>query len=191
MDIPSKSEHAIQFITNVGLITSNGPYGNDIMASEWTHHISYSPGLIMVCIGHGKTTEKNIRKTKEFGVNLASIDQNVIASISGNNHGYEVDKIKVLEDLGFKFSRAKKINTLMVEGSALQAECKLIKTVKAGDHTLFIGEVVELYPLTEKEPLAYHKGKFWKLGNNINKPEQKVLDKIKETIEKHRKDDSK
>ena len=38
-----------QFITNVGLITSNGPAGLDIMSAEWTHHwrgIFYSFGCI-------------------------------------------------------------------------------------------------------------------------------------------------
>lgn len=37
-----------QFITNIGLITSDGPAGLDIMAAEWTHHISYSPSLIAI-----------------------------------------------------------------------------------------------------------------------------------------------
>ena len=40
----------VQFLTNVGLITSDGPYGPNVMAAEWTHHISYSPGLIAVNI---------------------------------------------------------------------------------------------------------------------------------------------
>jgi len=45
-----------QFLTNVGLITSNGPIGPDIMAAEWTHHISYSPSLIAIKVrGHDAT----------------------------------------------------------------------------------------------------------------------------------------
>ncbi len=26
-----------KFVTNVGLVTSNGPHGQNIMACEWTH----------------------------------------------------------------------------------------------------------------------------------------------------------
>ena len=50
MDLPWGDEISNKFITNVGLITSDGPFGADVMACEWTHHISYSPGLIAVCI---------------------------------------------------------------------------------------------------------------------------------------------
>ena len=52
MDIKYGGPEARRFITNVGLITSNGPLGHNIMACEWTHQVSYSPGLITVCIGH-------------------------------------------------------------------------------------------------------------------------------------------
>ncbi len=50
MNLPWGDEKSNKFVTNVGLITSNGPYGHNIMAAEWTHHISYNPGLIAVCI---------------------------------------------------------------------------------------------------------------------------------------------
>lgn len=50
-----------KFITNVGLITSNGHFGTDVMACEWTHHISYRPGLIAVCIHPDKATHENIK----------------------------------------------------------------------------------------------------------------------------------
>jgi hypothetical protein len=36
-------EGSNKFITNVGLITSNGPFGADVMGCEWTHHVSYNP----------------------------------------------------------------------------------------------------------------------------------------------------
>src|SRR3989344_1725210 len=109
MDLPWGDEKTVQFITNVGLITSTGPYGDNIMAAEWTHHVSYSPGLIAVCIGLNKATLENIRATKEFGVSIAATDQNVIASVAGGSSGKNVDKIKALKELGFKFYRANKI----------------------------------------------------------------------------------
>ncbi len=61
MDLPWGEERTKQFVTNVGIITSNGPYGHDVMACEWTHHISYSPGLIAVCISPMDTTHENIK----------------------------------------------------------------------------------------------------------------------------------
>jgi len=187
MDLPWGEERTKQFVTNVGLITSNGPNGHDIMACEWTHHVSYSPGLIAVCIHRPDATHENIEKTKEFGVNLGASDQNVISSIAGSSHGQDIDKIGALKELGYKFFKAKKIDVLMVEGAAMNAECKLFKQIELGDHTTFVGEVVELYPVKDKEPIVYHAGKYWKLENQITKPTQEERDKIKEVVEKYRK----
>jgi len=186
MDLPWGEERSKQFVTNVGLITSNGPNGHDIMSAEWTHHISYSPGLIAVCINRTDATHENIEKTKEFGVNLCASDQNVLSSIAGGSHGQDVDKIGALKELGYKFFKAKKIDVMMVKGAAMNAECKLFKTLELGDHTTFVGEVVELYPLG-KEPIVYHAGKYWKFVDKISKPPQEELDKIKEVVEKYRK----
>src|SRR3990170_4724695 len=101
MDLPWGDKRTTKFVTNVGLITSNGPIGPNIMAAEWTHHISYSPGLVMVNINaQNNATAVNIQKTKEFGVNIAAADQNIVASIAGGSSGRNVDKIKILKELG-------------------------------------------------------------------------------------------
>ena len=108
MDLPWGEERTKQFVTNVGLITSNGPNGHDIMACEWTHHVSYSPGLIADCINRTDATHENIEKTKQFGVNLAASDQNTLSSVAGGYHGKDYDKIAALKELGYKFFKAKK-----------------------------------------------------------------------------------
>ncbi len=186
MDIPWGSDGAKKFVTNVGLITSTGPFGDNIMAAEWTHHVSYSPALIAVCLHEMDTTTQNILKTKEFGVNLAAQDQNVLSSVSGGSHGKDVDKIKVLKDLGFRFYKGKKIKAFMVEGASLNAECKVIFSKTLGDHVMFVGEVQEVN-ISEKESLIYHGGKYFKAGENIPRPQQEEMDKIKQLVEKYKK----
>ena len=187
MDMPWGSDPAKKFVTNVGLITSNGPHGDNIMSAEWTHQVSYQPGLILISLKTSEATCDNIIKSREFGVNLSSQNQNVLASIAGGSSGKNVNKIEALKELGFKFFRAKKINALMVEGAALNAECKLVNKIEAGDHVAFIGEAVEVYPVTAKEPLVYHGQKFWKFGENIPWPSENEMNKIKTIVEKHTK----
>ncbi|MEK6867468.1 MAG: flavin reductase, partial [Nanoarchaeota archaeon] len=106
MDLAFGDEKTKKFITNVGLITTNGSYGYNIMACEWTHHISYSPGLIAICLGPKCATLSNIRTSKEFGISIAAKDQNLLSSVVGNNSGKTVDKIKIAKELGYKFSKA-------------------------------------------------------------------------------------
>lgn len=186
MNLPSNDPRTRKFVTNVGLITSNGPYGQNVMAAEWTHHISYAPSLMMVCIGNFKATFINIKESREFGINLAAIDQNAIASIAGNNSGKDVDKIKVLKELGVEFYKASSINTLMVKGAAMNAECKLKEFIDIGDHPLFIGEVVTI-SANEKAALLYHGGKYWNLGEQIHKPKEEVLVKFDKLIKMYKK----
>jgi flavin reductase (DIM6/NTAB) family NADH-FMN oxidoreductase RutF len=185
MDLPWGDERCKKFITNVGLVTSNGPNGENIMACEWTHHISYSPGLIAVCLRSGKATHENISETKEFGVSITATDQSIMASVAGGSSGKDVDKIRALEELGFKFCKAKKINTLMVEGAVVNIECKLVEKLDLGSHTMFVGEVQEATLNDGKEPLAYHGGKYFKIGEQIGKPSEDVLQKIKELVKKY------
>jgi flavin reductase (DIM6/NTAB) family NADH-FMN oxidoreductase RutF len=187
MDLAWGDEITNQFITNVGLITSNGKYGNNIMACEWTHHVSYSPGLIAVCINPKDATHSNISETMEFGVNLTSIEQNVLTSVSGGNSGKDVDKISALKELGFRFFKAKKINVLMVEDAVVNLECKLFKKIELGDHSMFVGEIVEIYPYKNKTPLVYHGQKYWKLGERLSKPSQEELQKINMIVARHKK----
>ncbi len=179
-------DERLQTVTGVGLITSNGKHGNNIMAAEWTHHVSYDPGLIAVHIGPHKATAQNIVETKEFGVSIASEEQNILSSIAGGQSGKDYDKIAALKELGYGFYKAKKIDVMMVKGAATNAECKLVDTIKMGDHTMFIGEVVSLIGTSEK-PIIYHHGKYWKTGEQVMKPSKDELDKIKEIIEKHKK----
>ena len=46
MDLPWDDHRSNKFATTIGLITSDGPNKQNIMASEWTHHLSHRPGLI-------------------------------------------------------------------------------------------------------------------------------------------------
>ena len=175
-----------KFITNVGLVTSNGPHGYNIMACEWTHFVSFAPALITVCIRPNHATQKNILKTKEFGVNLCATDQNVVSSIAGNYSGKSVDKIAFLKELGISFYKAQTIDALMVEGSCLNAECKLIKYVDVGDHPLLIGEMEQI-KINDKKPLSYFEGKYHEVGPEIPKPPDATRAKIEKLAKKYSK----
>ncbi|OIO21454.1 hypothetical protein COV61_05225 [Candidatus Micrarchaeota archaeon CG11_big_fil_rev_8_21_14_0_20_47_5] len=190
MDLGWGNPKAGKFATSPGLITSSGINGQNIMAAEWTYYVSFSPALISVHIGGGlsdKATSENITKSKEFGVNIASEEQSIICSIAGASSGREVDKISLLKELGVEFYPAKKINALMLSGSALNAECRLLESRVLGDHTAFIGEVLEIESNPLKKPLLYSFGKYYSLGEQIAKPEKKMIERIEELEKKYRK----
>jgi len=190
MDLGWGNPKASKWATNIGLITSDGPNGPNIMAAEWTFYLSYSPAMISVHIGGGETgkaTAENIMKSREFGVSLAASDQNVISSIAGGSSGRDVDKISLLKEMGFGFYDGRKISAPMVKGAATNAECRLKEIKVTGDHTMFIGEVVEIDSDASKQPLVYSGNKYYSLGEQAGKPEQGVLDRIDQLKAKHTK----
>ncbi|MBI2971826.1 MAG: flavin reductase family protein [Candidatus Aenigmarchaeota archaeon] len=184
MDLPWGDERSLKFITNVGLITSDGPHGPNVMAAEWTHHVSYKPGYIAVCIGSGKATLENITKTKKFGVNITATGQSVMAHVAGNYSGKKTDKIGALKELGFTFYNGEKTGLHMVQGAALNAECKVIKMTTVGDHVMVIGEVLSA-SATDKEPVAYHKGMYWNMETPTAKPSEAERDHMHKIVAKH------
>ena len=92
----------------------------------------------------------------------------------------------MLKELGTEFYKGKKIDTLMVKGAVLNIECKLLKMEKLGDHTMVVGEALEA-SASEKKPLIYHRGKYWHLGKQMQKPPEAVREKISKLVEKYKK----
>jgi flavin reductase (DIM6/NTAB) family NADH-FMN oxidoreductase RutF len=187
MKLPWNDPRSNKFATSIGLITSNGPHGHNIMACEWTHHLSYDPGLVAVSIGPTKTTVENIRASKEFGVNLCANDHSILSSVAGGYSGSKYDKINALKELGFQFYNANKIKTLMVKGASLNMECKLFQEITFGDHIMFIGEAVDAIHNPEKQSLIYHDGKYWSL-QSLTKISQEERERIRKVIDNYRKE---
>lgn len=187
MDLSWDDRRTRQFVTNVGLITSDGPHGPNIMSAEWTHYLSYEPALMAVCIAPSHASHDNIAQNKAFGLNLASVNQTMLASVAGGNTGKEIDKFPVLEALGFTFYPAEHIDVLMVKDAAMNAECKVVKQLELGDHTMFVGEIQSIDADPSIKPLVYHNGKFWRVGEHIEKPNKTTLDTIKKLVEEHTK----
>jgi flavin reductase (DIM6/NTAB) family NADH-FMN oxidoreductase RutF len=143
--------------------------------------------LIAVSLGHTKATIENIRRSKEFGVNLCASDQSVISSVAGGYTGSKYDKITTLKEIGFEFYKAKRINALMVKGAALNIECRADEEFTLGDHITFVGEVVDASNNPDKIRLAYHKGKYWIMKTNLVKPSIEERQRIKKVVEKYSK----
>ena len=75
----------------------------------------------------------------------------------------------------------------MIEGAVLNLECKLFKEIPLGDHTMFVGEVVEASINQDKRPFALHGGRYGQVVHDVQKPSQNDRDKISAVIAKYRK----
>ena len=186
MDLPWDDARTGQFITNVGLITSDGPHGPNIMAAEWTHLVSHEPGLIAVCAARNGATAANAHATRQFGVNLASQPQVAVCQVAGSHSGRDVDKLAALKELGWGFYPGRRIRPLMLRDAALNAECTLVREIELGDHLMLVGEVLEVGDPGDIRPVAFRGGKYCELGRRIPKPAEPELRRVREVVAKHR-----
>ena len=152
------------FATTVGLITTKGTkHGQNVMAAEWTMHVSYDPMLIAIFV-HESPTYWNIEETRVFGVNIASDDQAELVNIAGGYSGTEIDKLALPRT--FEMYRAKHIDVPMIKGCPLNAECRVIVIEKIGDHIMVVGEAVSAKFDEKKFPLIYTRGNYRKLSRS-------------------------
>lgn len=150
------------FATTVGLITTKGSkHGQNVMAAEWTMHVSYEPMLIAIFV-HESPTYWNILETRAFGVNIASDDQAELVNIAGGYSGTEIDKLAL--PCAFQRYRARHIDVPMIKGCSLNAECRVTLIEKMGDHVMVVGEAISAKFDEKKFPLIYTRGNYRKLS---------------------------
>ncbi len=152
------------FATTVGLITTKGTkYGQNVMAAEWTMHVSYDPMLIAIFL-HESPTYWNIEETRVFGVNIASEDQAELVNIAGGYSGTEIDKLALPNT--FESYRAQHIDVPMLQGCSLNAECRVTVIRKMGDHIMVVGKALSAKFDEENLPLIYTRGNYRKLSRS-------------------------
>lgn len=164
--IDSFREAGRYLITSVALITSTGRRGSNVMSAEWTFQVSYRPMRLVVLVRRGEATHANLLENREFGANFLSEEQTSLANLAGHYTGKEVNK---LSSEIFRTHPAKKIQAPLISGCVVTAECNVVQVLETGDHTMFLGEVVEVEFDTEKKPLLYHQRRYWQRGRLIEK----------------------
>lgn len=144
------------FPRGVFIVTASHGKKENGLTATCVIHVSWEPHLVLVAITPKKFTHKLIEKSKAFAVNVVSEKQLSLARYFGSVSGRQEDKFaKVAFEI-------KKTGSPILEDSPAYLDCKVVKTIEAGDHTLFIGKVVEAGVRKNKgKPLKYKKEDFY------------------------------
>ena len=142
------------FATGVTVITVDQEGEVHGMTANAFTSVSLDPPLVLVCVDHRARTHAHLHARKRFGVNVLSNEQQAISEYyarSGETHQHA-------EKAGAIFDRTAH-GTPVLRGALAYLECKLLKSEKAGDHTVFIAEVEEI-EVREGEPLLYFRSEY-------------------------------
>ncbi|MCP5043432.1 MAG: flavin reductase family protein [bacterium] len=125
------------------------PYGLYVLAAEsadgrvaastvnWVTQASFEPPLVAVGVKADSGSHSIIKEAKSFALNVLGRDQQSLAFSFFKAVEREGDTIA-----GEPFSSGSSGAPVFVNALA-SLECKLVDTVEIGDHSLFVGEVVD------------------------------------------------
>jgi len=143
--------------TGVYIITVRSGERINGMTAAWVTQVSFKPKLVVVSIAPARYTHSLIQESGFFCINTLSEDDVELAKKFGFVSGRNEDKFK-----GINYTNALK-GSPIIEGVKAYVECEVVSSVDAGDHTLFIGQVVDAAILKEdSEPLIFKWKKFFK-----------------------------
>ena len=124
---------------------------NGIITVTWMTPTSHVPLLLMTSVGSGgketgdfayRVCYSLINETKEFGLNLPTIELMETIAKVGTTHSDEVDKFA---ETGLTPLASKKISAPLISECFLNVECKVIQQFVTGDHTVFVAEPLAVY----------------------------------------------
>lgn len=112
--------------------------------------VSLDPTLILWSINQKVSSLKAFTEGKGFAVHILSEDQQELCKTFASKN---VDRFGSCSwELSDNFLP-------VIEGARAVLQCNTFKTIEAGDHTILIGEVIDI-SLNEKDPMLYHRRKF-------------------------------
>jgi flavin reductase (DIM6/NTAB) family NADH-FMN oxidoreductase RutF len=152
------------------LISSIGKAGKpNIMTAAWAMPASGSPALMAVSIAPGRHTHTLIEESGEFIINIPPIEIVQAVISCGAFSGRSFDKFKKANLTPIP---GKKVKAPAIRECIGHLECEVDGQLTTGDHTIFVGKILEAYVdmgvFTEagydlkKARTLYHSG-----GNNF------------------------
>ena len=126
--------------------------------------VSLDPPLVLVCVDHTTRTHAHLHARKRFGINVLGENQRAISEYYARP---ERDLEHAEAKAGARFDRTKH-GTPMLHGALAYLECRLHSAEVAGDHTIFIAEVEDVV-VRDGEPLLFFRGKYRKVGEDLEK----------------------
>jgi flavin reductase len=150
------------FATGVTIITVDLEGEVHGMTANAFASVSLDPVLVLVCVDRSARTHAHLHSKKRFGINVLSAGQRAVSEYyarAARTHEHAE------EEAGARFERTKQ-GTPILRGALAFLECRLHSSQEAGDHTIFIAEVEDVV-VREGEPLLFFRGKYQKVGREI------------------------
>jgi flavin reductase (DIM6/NTAB) family NADH-FMN oxidoreductase RutF len=138
------------FASGVTVVTTEHegkPYGLTVASFA---SLSLRPPLVIVCIEKNVRSHEAIAAAGKFGVSILGANQ---ADLSGRFASKSEDKFSGVA------VNAGSSGVPLIAGALCTIECRVHAQFAGGDHSIFVGEVLEIHS-TEGTPLVYYRSSY-------------------------------
>lgn len=122
------------------LVTCRDKGKDNIITVAWHMPTSFNPSLYAISIGKTRFSHDMIRDSRRFCVNFMSADHKAGMAACGTVSGRSADKFK---ESGFGNEECGKIDCPRIKQALGFLECEVVGSHETGDHTVFIGNVLD------------------------------------------------
>ncbi len=139
-----------QFATGITLVTIKNQSGEPAgLIVNSLASVSLEPPLVLFCLGKSSQLHEVFAQVDQCGVNILNTDQ----------RGLVEQFTSPREDRWADVPYSMHFGAPIVQGSLAYIYCNIVSRHDAGDHTIYVGEVVDL-DQGQGEPLLYHNRRF-------------------------------
>ena len=114
--------------------------------------VSLDPPLVLVCVDHAADSHDLIRHSGVFAVNVLEEDE-------GESLSRRFASLEVEEKFVGVAHRAETTGAPVLDAAIAWLDCRVTQEIPAGDHTIFLGEVI-VADAREGQPLVYYRGGY-------------------------------
>jgi flavin reductase (DIM6/NTAB) family NADH-FMN oxidoreductase RutF len=129
----------------------------------WTMLVSSEPAMMAIAVYKGHYSIGAIRHSRCFTISYPSSQMAEAALFFGSHSGRDTKKFAEFKKC--RTSRAKVIDSVLLDDAAANFECRLAWEKKAGDHIIFVGKVVASHINTKRKKRLYTIGAGHKMGS--------------------------
>lgn len=131
------------------------------MSSSWATQVSGVPVLIMAAVDQQHITHQMLVQSQAFALNIVGAQSKHLEDYFYSAAARRPDN---LAPFALEYGRT---GTPLLRDAMATLDCRLVATHPAGDHTLFVGEVVEARVRSADRPLSSQDLPYVYLGGQV------------------------
>jgi flavin reductase (DIM6/NTAB) family NADH-FMN oxidoreductase RutF len=122
------------------IVTGRSKGFDNATTLSWHTPISMQPFLYGILLREGRKMYEMITESRVFCVNFIPAEMEKTVMLCGTKSGHKTDKFR---EGSIPKEECGKIDCPRIKGCSAYLECKLVDSVKEGDHYILVGEVVD------------------------------------------------